>query len=230
MVKQCETERSATPSFAEAAQCRLKDEFGNSLLSPVSSLETNMIYINKACADCNKLDTSKLEQWNYLYISSFDRIERDLTFEIEQYAKNRLGKVIYEPPVDQDWSHKRCYYNFLEIKSCQNNRHLLEVCRNLRLPFQHILQNIYRNGICLLCSKKQIDSINPVCSFETFKVFFSSSFSLLVDSSVIKLSKLNSNTLKDNQMFETICSTGIEVITLNIFHYYNTNENLLSFK
>ncbi|XP_060553546.1 uncharacterized protein LOC132714657 [Ruditapes philippinarum] len=140
MVQQCET---ATPPFAEAAQCRLKDEFGNSLLSPVSSLETNMIYINKACAECNKLDTSKLQQWNYLYISSFARIERDLTFEIEQYAKNRLGKVIYEPPVDQDWSHKRCYYNFLEIKSCQNNRHLLEKnCLSIYCPEGMVKTNI----------------------------------------------------------------------------------------
>ena len=219
MVQQCDTESANNNPDNVRDQCNVTDEFGNSLIEPVSSLETSMIYVNKDCAACNKLNTNELHQWNYLFVSDFLRTVRDLTFEIEHYAATKKGKMIYEPPSDQDWTHKRCYNNFIEVQSCNNNKKLLEICHKFRLPIEYRSQRILGNVFCLRCKRfrKRTDHVCSKHHYERTDAadpernVFSSSFSFLIDTSFIKPSKmLNSDALKSIQKAQKGCKTGLK--------------------
>lgn len=247
MVQQCDKENAESPDTPHV-ECNLTDEYGNSLIAPVSSLDTNMIYINRNCAACNKVDMNKLQDWNYLFISENVATFRDLSIEIETYAEKRYGMILYIPPEGQAWSHKRCYNNLIETDSCENNENWLKTCRMLRLPFQEkpitVFEfTMYRNIYCRLCLKQTIEKIDYVCHMNQNRgEHFASSFSILIDSTMIKLSKMiNRQSLQNMQILDRACPTEkkksekvilmlfISMIDLHLV-YRLLRETLRSFK
>jgi hypothetical protein len=159
--------------------CKTRDEFGNSLIAPVSSALSGNIYVNKDCAECNM---ATYLEWDIAFVSNFGFSRQTVNWYFELSLDTKNFAMVYIPANNENWSVRRCYQNFRPRDVCKDNT-WTSLCNNLIAPYTTVSGLPYQNVYCRKCLGNS-PAINHDCASDTSRATSASSFSLLLNKEV----------------------------------------------
>jgi hypothetical protein len=156
------------------------NENGKLLFEPVSSTETGLIYVNSKCAQCNRV--FNYNPW-YFYSNDSSIIVRNTIT-----GENNVELRMFTPPRNENLLKNLCSYTDNDrLHNCTETSQWYHSCKNLNSPFQtEISPGLYKNVFCAVCTGIPI---HETCSEENAKALNRFGFTVLVDNSVVEMSR-----------------------------------------
>jgi hypothetical protein len=195
-------------------QCNYTDSHGKSTFAPVSYFDKSVIFINKECAMCNSVNMYKTKAWNYLYRPAFQHLD-SLDHSIPTSLNNHLGTYLYVPPINENWSNKRCYKKTVAVEKCDLSNVWSYTCKHLRSTYRSTYGKIFDNVACQLCTGMEVKYIGTTCERASMKEPGIPKLTMLLNKEVIDILDMSDmQTAKDLMITKLYCDPYEEIKVL----------------